>query len=236
MTVNFQSLRAILLAAARRHAHGDHGWACFPVADAGRRSGRPLDRRADRGLACGVSLPPEGRQGLLLDAGAQPLPAALRCRFACGPDCSLTRDEPADGIAAARAYFQGSRSGGASSHGRSIPRQTVTTLCWTHCRVRPEPSRRQPTTIPSTSSNGLSACVFRRWHCTISSRGTASIAPVARPHSTPTTRQRRPNRKARYRRRGSPAEPPAAVPPRQPVPLPAPPFSSRRRSTRARSS
>ena len=33
-----------------------------------------------------------------------------------------------------------------------------------------------------------------------------------------------------------PAEPPAAAPPRQPVPLPAPPFSSRRRSTLGRSS
>jgi hypothetical protein len=33
----------------------------------------------------------------------------------------------------------------------------------------------------------------------------------------------------------NPAEPPAALPPGQPVPLPAPPFSSRRRSTRARS-
>jgi hypothetical protein len=32
-----------------------------------------------------------------------------------------------------------------------------------------------------------------------------------------------------------PAEPPAAAPPRQPVPLPAPPFSSRRRTTRGRS-
>ena len=32
-----------------------------------------------------------------------------------------------------------------------------------------------------------------------------------------------------------PAEPPAALPPRQPVPLPAPPFSSRRRNTRGRS-
>jgi hypothetical protein len=32
-----------------------------------------------------------------------------------------------------------------------------------------------------------------------------------------------------------PAEPPAALPPGQPVPLPAPPFSSHRRSTRARS-
>jgi hypothetical protein len=34
---------------------------------------------------------------------------------------------------------------------------------------------------------------------------------------------------------GVPAEPPAALPPRQPVPLPAPPFSSRRRNTRGRS-
>jgi hypothetical protein len=32
-----------------------------------------------------------------------------------------------------------------------------------------------------------------------------------------------------------PAEPPAALPPGQPVPLPAPPFSSRRRNTRGRS-
>jgi hypothetical protein len=32
-----------------------------------------------------------------------------------------------------------------------------------------------------------------------------------------------------------PAEPPAALPPGQPVPLPAPPFSSRRRTTRGRS-
>jgi hypothetical protein len=32
-----------------------------------------------------------------------------------------------------------------------------------------------------------------------------------------------------------PAEPPAAMPPGQPVPLPAPPFSSRRRNTRGRS-
>jgi hypothetical protein len=31
-----------------------------------------------------------------------------------------------------------------------------------------------------------------------------------------------------------PAEPPAALPPGQPVPLPAPPFSSRRRNTRGR--
>jgi transposase len=34
---------------------------------------------------------------------------------------------------------------------------------------------------------------------------------------------------------GVPGEPPAALPPRQPVPLPAPPFSSRRRNTRGRS-
>jgi hypothetical protein len=33
-----------------------------------------------------------------------------------------------------------------------------------------------------------------------------------------------------------PAEPPTALPPRQPVPLPAPPFSSRRRNTRGPSS
>src|SRR5271166_1369516 len=105
MTINFQSLRAILLAAARRHAHGDHGWGIFPVADAGRRSGRPLDRRADCGLACGVSLPPGRRHGLLLDASTQPLPPALRCWCTCGPDCSLARHEPADGIPATRAYF-----------------------------------------------------------------------------------------------------------------------------------
>src|ERR1700683_3073207 len=148
MTINFQSLRDILLAAARRHADGDHGWGVFSLAHAGRRFRRRLDGRAVRGLAGGILFPPAGRHGLLFDAVARPLPPALRCRYPSGPDRSLVGDQPADGFAAARTQVQGRHSDSAPSYGWSTPRQTVTTLRRTHRRVRSVPSRRQPARYP----------------------------------------------------------------------------------------
>src|SRR5260221_56666 len=144
MMVNFRTSRAILLAAARRHAHGDHGWNVFRLAHTGRCCGRTLDSRADRGLAVGVLLPAGGRHGLLFDADTRPLPSACWHRYPSGLDCSLAVDQPADGFAATRTRFEGSHSSSASSYGRSTPRQTVATLCRTHCRVRPGAPQRQP--------------------------------------------------------------------------------------------
>src|ERR1700730_2335396 len=100
---------------------------------------RTLNVRADRGLAGGVSLPPAGRHGLLLNAVAQPLSPALRFRHPRGADCPLAGDQPPDGVAPARAHGQGRHSDGAPSDGWTTPRQTVTTLRRTHCRVHPEP-------------------------------------------------------------------------------------------------
>src|SRR6266404_9837229 len=101
MMVNFRTLRAILLAAARRHAHGDHGWNVFRLAHTGRCCCRAVDSRADCGLAGGVLLPAEGRHGLLFDADARPLSPSLWLRYPGGPDCSPAGDQPADGFAAA---------------------------------------------------------------------------------------------------------------------------------------
>src|SRR6266571_6319106 len=163
MIVNFWSLRAILLAAARRYGDGDHGWILYPMAHAGRRCRRTLDGRADRGLAGGVSLPPAGRYGLLLNAVAQPLSPALRFRCPSRPNCPFAVYQPPDGFATARTHLQGSHSDGAPSHGRATPRQTVTTLRRTHCRVRPDPSRRQPLRYARLHRTHLGrACLNRR--------------------------------------------------------------------------
>ena len=107
-------------------------------------------------------------------------------------------------------------------HGKLLPRYAgpIAEFILTHADAT------RHTTF-STSSSVPGACVSRQSLCIIFARSSASIGPRARSHNAPAQRPSR-----------TPAEPRTGetMPPSQPVPLPAPPFSRRGPSMRGRSS
>src|SRR5437588_2528312 len=118
------------------------------MVDPSRNRPRTLDRRAGRGLASGLSLPPAGRRRLLCHPLAQSFLAPLSVGSPGRPDRASAWREPADGFPAAGRLCQGGHPVSPSSHGRPLPRQTVAPLCRPDCRVRPDPPRGQPLRYP----------------------------------------------------------------------------------------
>ena len=143
------------------------------------------------------------------------------------------------GLPSARRLVQGGHPGSPPPHGRPAPRQAAATLCRPYRRIHADPCRRHPLRHPRLHRPHLGRT---RVH-----GGLVPFLQEVRPrsrhagpgHGTPTQPRAADGRAANGRASPLPAEQlPAepcrldAVPPSQPVPLPPPPFSRRRRTTR----
>ena len=236
------ALRAIIFPGTlpRRISHGCHGrrfcTMAFPSADCR----TALHRRATRLVAVRLCLSATLRQRLLFQPAAQPFSAALRLRTQGRADRPPGRLQPADRLPSARRLVQGGHPGSPPPHGRPAPRQAAATLCRPYRRIHADPWRRHPLRHPRLHRPHLGRTrvhgglvPFLQEVRPRSRHAAQATAPRPSPEQ-PTAEQPTAEPAPRAGAEQLPAEPCRldAVPPSQPVPLPPPPFSRRRRTTR----
>ena len=199
-----------------------------------------LHRRATRLVAVRLCLSATLRQRLLFQPAAQPFSAALRLRTQGRADRPPGRLQPADRLPSARRLVQGGHPGSPPPHGRPAPRQAAATLCRPYRRIHADPWRRHPLRHPRLHRPHLGRTrvhgglvPFLQEVRPRSRHAAQATAPRPSPEQ-PTAEQPTAEPAPRAGAEQLPAEPCRldAVPPSQPVPLPPPPFSRRRRTTR----
>src|SRR6516162_3070835 len=187
-----------------RHARGSPGLG--PLAARRRRPRARVDRRATRGAARGLPLPPALRAGLLLRPPAQPLPAPLPGRPQGGPGRPPARPEPLRRLGPAGPLLQGGGPGRPPPPRRPLPRQALAALRRPHRPVPPPPPRGHPLGPARLYPLHLGGVRVPR--------GPAPLPPEVRPGPG---RCRRAAAQARRRLpRPAPRRPPAAGPRRRP--------------------